>query len=93
MPRFKKIILQIGNGVNLGDASWWRHILEGAGHDLQAMDDLVFCRGRRDSAVSMAEFNSVRDDLALGIVFDQLEAAIQVQGGPNVEAFLGLVVP
>ena len=92
MPRFKKI-LQIGNDINLGDASWQRHILEGARHDLQAMDDLVFCRGRRDSAVSMAEFNSVRDDLALGIVFDQLEAAMQVQGGPNVEAFLGLVVP
>jgi hypothetical protein len=41
----------------------------------------------------MAEFNSIGNDLALGIAFDQLEAAIRVQGGPNVEAFLSTVVP
>ncbi len=81
MPRFKKI-LQIGNGINLGDASWRRHILEGAGHDLQAMDGLVFCRGRRDSAVSMAEFNSVRDDLALGIILTSLKQQCKSKGGP-----------
>jgi hypothetical protein len=40
------------------------------------MDDLVFCRGRWDSAVGMMEFNCVGDDLALGFAFDQLEAAI-----------------
>ncbi len=92
MPRLQKI-LQIGNGINLGDACWWRSILEGADHELQAMDDLVLCRGRGDSVVGMTEFNCVRDGLALGVAFDQLEAAIQVQGGPNVEAFLGTVVP
>jgi hypothetical protein len=40
----------------------------------------------------MTEFNYVGDDLALGVAFDQLEVATQVQGGPNLEAFLGKVV-
>jgi hypothetical protein len=40
------------------------------------MDDLVFCRRRWDSVVGMMEFNCVRVDLALGVTFDQLEAAI-----------------
>ncbi len=41
----------------------------------------------------MMEFNSVCNDLAFGITFNQLEAAIQFHGWPNVEAFLGTVVP
>jgi hypothetical protein len=52
------------------------------------MDDLVFCRGRQDSLVGITELNSFGDDLVLGIAFDQLEAVMRVQGGPNVEAFL-----
>jgi hypothetical protein len=91
-PRLKKI-LQIGNDINLGDPCWWRSILEGASHDLQAMDDLVFCRERWDNAVGMMEFSYFGDDLALGVAFDQLEAAIRVQGGPDVEVYLGTVVP
>ncbi len=43
--------------------------------------------------VGMTEFDSIGDDLVLCIAFDQLEIVIQVQGGPNVEAFLGAVVP
>ncbi len=43
--------------------------------------------------VGMTKFNYVGYDLALDVTFDQLEAAIRVQGGPNVEALLGTLVP
>jgi hypothetical protein len=81
VPRVKKIS-QIGNGINLGDACWRRSILEGAGHELQAMNDIAFCQGRWGRVVGVTEFNSVRDDRALSVTFDQLETAIQVHAGP-----------
>jgi hypothetical protein len=37
---------------------------------LEAMDDLVCWSGSRDGTVGMAEFDRVRDDLALGITHD-----------------------
>jgi hypothetical protein len=45
-------------------------ILEGARHDLETMDDLVFWRGRGDGVISMMEFNHVQDDLTLGVTLD-----------------------
>ena len=41
----------------------------------------------------MAEFDRVRDDLALGVCIDQLEAAVGVHGWTNVESILGTKVP
>jgi hypothetical protein len=34
------------------------------------MNNLVFCRGRWDSAVGLPELHRVRDDLALGVTLD-----------------------
>jgi hypothetical protein len=34
------------------------------------MNNLVFCRGRQDSAVGMSEIHCVGDDLALGVTLD-----------------------
>jgi hypothetical protein len=45
-------------------------IHEGTCHDLEAMDYLVFCRGRQDSAVGVSELHCVGDDLALGVTLD-----------------------
>ncbi len=39
------------------------------------MDDFVFRSGRGDGAVGMMEFNSVRDDLTLGVSLDLFESA------------------
>jgi hypothetical protein len=47
-----------------------RSIFEGARHDVETMDDFVFRRGQGDGAVGMTEFNSVRDDLTLGVTLD-----------------------
>ena len=41
----------------------------------------------------MPEFNRVRDDLALGVTLDQLEALVRIQCRANVEAFLGMEFP
>jgi hypothetical protein len=40
------------------------------------MDDLVCWSRSRDGAVGMMEFDRVRDDLALGITLDYLEAPV-----------------
>ncbi len=74
-PQVKEIA-KIGNGVHLQDARWRQSILEGASHDLQTMDDLIFRLGRRDGAVGMAKFYRVRDDLALGVAPHKFEAAV-----------------
>jgi hypothetical protein len=34
---------------------------------METMDDFVFRRGRGDGAVSMMDFDSVRDDVTLGV--------------------------
>jgi hypothetical protein len=41
----------------------------------------------------MAEFDSVRDDLALGVCIDKLEAAVGIHGWTNGEAILGTKIP
>jgi hypothetical protein len=92
MPQFKQV-QEIGNGFHLGGTLWQRGIHEGVIHHLEAMDNLVFSRGRRDSAVGMLELHRVRDDLALGVTLDWLEAGIRVQGRSNVEAFLVAKIP
>jgi hypothetical protein len=43
--------------------------------------------------VGMAELYCIGDDLALGVCIDQLEAAVGVHGGTNVEAILSTKVP
>jgi hypothetical protein len=40
------------------------------------MVDFVFRGGRGDGAVGMTEFDTVRDDLTLGVTLDESEAAI-----------------
>ena len=50
-------------------------------------------RRSRDGKVGMAEFDSVRDDLALGVCIDKLEAAVGIHGWTNVEAILGTKIP
>jgi hypothetical protein len=41
----------------------------------------------------MAEFDCVRDDLALGVSIDKFEAAVGVHGWTNVETILSMKVP
>ncbi len=43
------------------------------------MDNLIFRQGRWDGAVSMPEFDRVRDDLALGVTLDELEAPVRIR--------------
>ena len=57
------------------------------------MDDLIFRRRRGDGTKGMSEFNRVRDDLALGITLDELEAPVRIQRRTDVEAFFGAKVP
>jgi hypothetical protein len=41
----------------------------------------------------MAEFDCVRDDLALGVCIDKLEAEVGIHGWTNVESILSTKVP
>jgi hypothetical protein len=41
----------------------------------------------------MAELDCIGDNLAFDDSIDKFEAAIQLQGWPNVEAILGIKVP
>ena len=52
------------------------------------MNDSVLCRWGWDGKVGMAEFYCVRDNLALGVSIDKLEAAVGVHGWTNVESIL-----
>ena len=60
---------------------------------MEAVDYLIFRRGKWDGAESMPELDRVGDDLALGVALDQLEAPVRVQCRANVETFLGTEVP
>ncbi len=53
-----------------------RASIEGAQHDVETMDDFFFRRRRGDGAVRMPAFNSVRDDLTVGVTFDKFEVTI-----------------
>ncbi len=77
----------------MGDSCGEWRVLEGDRDDLEAVDYLIFRRGRWDGAVCMPELDRVGDDLALGVAFDQLESPVRVQSRANVEAFLGTEVP
>jgi hypothetical protein len=59
-----------GGGASL------RASIEGAQHDVETMDDFFFRRRRGDGAVRMPAFNSVRDDLTVGVTFDKFEVTI-----------------
>ena len=91
-PRFKEF-MEIGDGVELGDACRWQCTGNGTGNYLQSMDNLVFQSLQGDSDVLMPEFNCVGYELAFGVGLDKLEAPIGVQGRANVEAFLSTKVP
>jgi hypothetical protein len=41
----------------------------------------------------MSKINHIRDDLALGVCIDQLEATVGVEGRANVEIFLCTEIP
>jgi hypothetical protein len=58
VPCFKEIV-EIGNGIDLGDGSGRLCILEGTGYDFEAMDDFVFRSGQRYGAVGMTELRCV----------------------------------
>jgi hypothetical protein len=60
---------------------------------MKTMDDLVLRRGRWDGSKSMTEFNSIGDDLTLGIALDELETSVGVQRRTNVETILGTEIP
>ena len=80
-------------------ASTWEMLVGGdapvraPGDNLKAMNDSFLCRPSRDGKVGMAEFNCIRDDLALGICIDKLEAGVGIHGWTNVEAILGTKFP
>ena len=57
------------------------------------MDNPILRRRRRDGAVSMAKLNRVRNDLALGVHFDEFEAPVRIEGGPDIETFFGSIIP
>jgi hypothetical protein len=57
------------------------------------MNDSVLCRRSRDGQIGMAEFDCVRDDLALGVCIDKLEAEVGIHGWTNVESILSTKVP
>ncbi len=52
--------------------------MDSSRNDLQAVDDLIFRRRYREGGVQIAKFNGIRDDLALGVGLDQLEAAVEI---------------
>ena len=56
------------------------------------MNDPVLCRRSWDGKVEMAEFHCVRDDLALGVSIDKLEAPVGVHSWTNVKAILSTKV-
>jgi hypothetical protein len=57
------------------------------------MNDLIFGGRHRDGEVQMAKFNGIRDDLALGVGLDSLEAAVEIKGRTNIEAWLCVEIP
>ena len=57
------------------------------------MEELVLGRERRLSEVGVAELNSVRELLALGVFSDDGEGAIMMEGGANVKTILAAEVP
>ena len=87
MPCLKDIP-KVSNGVNLGDACWWRHSSERPCNLLQSMDDPVFCGGGRYSKESVRKLHRIQDNLALGVSVDEFEAGVGAQGGSNVESLL-----
>ncbi len=60
---------------------------------METIGNLIFRRWQWDGTIGMMELYRVRDDLALGITLDELEASVRIQRRPNVEAFLGTEVP
>ena len=57
------------------------------------MEELVLGRERRLSEIGVAELNSVRELLAIGVFSDVEEGAIMMEGGTNVKTILAAEVP
>ena len=91
-PRFEDIS-EIGERLKLRNGSRGRRISERIRDGTEAVDNPIVGRWRRDGAVGMAKFNRVRNNLALGVHFDQFEATIRIEGRPNVETFFGAKIP
>ena len=91
-PGFEDIS-EVGERLKLRNGSRGRHISERVRDGTEAMDNPIVGRRRRDGAVGMTKFYRVRNNLAFGVHLDKFEATIRIEGGPDVEAFLGAIIP
>ena len=60
---------------------------------LKSLDNSVFGSGDGYLSVGVSEFNCVRDNLALGVHLDKLEATVRVERGPDIKSFFCTKVP
>ena len=60
---------------------------------METVDNPNISRWHWDGAVGMPKFHGVRNNLALGIHFDEFETTVRVKCRPDVKAFFGTKVP
>ena len=76
----------------LGDSNCWS-ILEGIGEEVESMEDEVFVSDGWLGEVVVMEFDCVREEKGFGGGVDNVEAAVVIEGGSNVETITAAEVP
>ena len=86
-------VAESADGVELFVGNSGGGLFEGAGEEVEGMEESIFVRDGWMCEVVVAEFNSVGDEKGFVGGVDDLEAAVVFQGGANVESVVGAEVP
>ena len=86
-------VAESADGVELFVDNSGGGLFEGAGEEVEGVEESIFvCDGWMREVV-VAEFNGVGDEEGFGGGVDNLEAAVVFQGGADVEAVAGAEGP
>ena len=86
-------VAESDDGVELFVINSGGGLFEGAGEEVEGMEESIFVRDGWMRKVIVAEFKSVGDEEVFGSGVDDLEAAVVFQGGAGVEAVAGAEGP